>query len=642
LIAGAACGGSSSSSSSSGDVAIAISPTTVTLPVSTSQQFTASVSNATDTSVTWQVNGTAGGSATYGTISSTGTYTAPAAVPSTAITVTAVSVADTTKTATAAVTITNANKLVVAPTQATVPAGGQQTFSVSLGTTAIDAVWSLSCQSSVSGACGTISGTGVYTAPLAPPPGQIVSITASSKNNTANPAYAPVTVIFGNGALLGQYSFALTGVKAGQPFSQAGSITFDGKGGITGGVEDQGATTPIHITGGSYVTDAQGRVSATIHTDAPAGDEGWQMTLVNHSRALVMRVDSVIARGDLDLQNSGQFGQALSGNFTFQLAKRTSAPIPGSAMIGSLTFDTNGAITAGGFDSNDGGTVSTDQSVSGSSTPSDANGRGTFTLGAKMFAYYLVSSTSAKLIEIDGASGFTGKLAGTSPASTVGQFAGSYAFIFRGANASSEVGQGGTFTADANGNVNGLYDDTVPAPRVGEGFLATFTVKNPATGRTEVTFPVFGSSQHYVVYSPSLTHEIPFLEIDSQTMASGVAIRQSNIVNGTSPPSLSGQFGFVGGGTNGTTQRTFTGTLTPTSVVTGVLDLNDAATITLGSALQSSSFSVTSLSGRGKLQLQTASTPATQYTIYVVDTGTVLFLQTDGKGVLSGAMQKQY
>jgi uncharacterized protein (DUF1800 family) len=45
-------------------------------------QFTATVTNATSTAVTWQVNGVAGGSATTGTISTTGLYTAPSTLPS--------------------------------------------------------------------------------------------------------------------------------------------------------------------------------------------------------------------------------------------------------------------------------------------------------------------------------------------------------------------------------------------------------------------------------------------------------------------------------------------------------------------------------------------------------------------------------
>ncbi len=45
-------------------------------------QFTAAVTGTSNTAVTWMVNGTAGGSATDGTISATGLYTAPTALPS--------------------------------------------------------------------------------------------------------------------------------------------------------------------------------------------------------------------------------------------------------------------------------------------------------------------------------------------------------------------------------------------------------------------------------------------------------------------------------------------------------------------------------------------------------------------------------
>jgi uncharacterized protein (DUF1800 family) len=57
-------------------------------------QLTATVSNETNTAVTWEVNGVTGGSSALGTISVTGLYTPPAAIPTpNTVTVTAVSVA---------------------------------------------------------------------------------------------------------------------------------------------------------------------------------------------------------------------------------------------------------------------------------------------------------------------------------------------------------------------------------------------------------------------------------------------------------------------------------------------------------------------------------------------------------------------
>ena len=57
-------------------------------------QFTASVINESNTSVTWQVNAVAGGSSALGTISAGGLYTPPATIPATnPVTITAVTVA---------------------------------------------------------------------------------------------------------------------------------------------------------------------------------------------------------------------------------------------------------------------------------------------------------------------------------------------------------------------------------------------------------------------------------------------------------------------------------------------------------------------------------------------------------------------
>jgi hypothetical protein len=99
------CGGGGSTLAST--VAVLVSPSSAQLAVSNTQQFTATVTGASNTAVTWSVNGTVGGNNTVGAISSSGFFTVPATVPNpSAVTVTATSVADTTKSASAEVTIT--------------------------------------------------------------------------------------------------------------------------------------------------------------------------------------------------------------------------------------------------------------------------------------------------------------------------------------------------------------------------------------------------------------------------------------------------------------------------------------------------------------------------------------------------------
>lgn len=85
---------------------VTISPTPTTVNLDATRQFTKSVTGATNTNVTWAVNGVTGGNATVGTISTTGLYTPPVAMPSpTTVTVRAISVANTTKFADATVNL---------------------------------------------------------------------------------------------------------------------------------------------------------------------------------------------------------------------------------------------------------------------------------------------------------------------------------------------------------------------------------------------------------------------------------------------------------------------------------------------------------------------------------------------------------
>jgi len=87
-------------------VSVTISPTSATVRVNRTRQFTAAVTNTANQSVTWKVNGTVGGNAAVGTISSSGLYRAPGTVPAPAtVAVSATAAADPTKTATASVTI---------------------------------------------------------------------------------------------------------------------------------------------------------------------------------------------------------------------------------------------------------------------------------------------------------------------------------------------------------------------------------------------------------------------------------------------------------------------------------------------------------------------------------------------------------
>ena len=81
-------------------ISVSISPTTATVASGGTEQFSAQVTNTSNTAVTW--------SATAGTVSTAGLFTAPTVTATTTVTVKATSVADTTKSASATVTVNTA------------------------------------------------------------------------------------------------------------------------------------------------------------------------------------------------------------------------------------------------------------------------------------------------------------------------------------------------------------------------------------------------------------------------------------------------------------------------------------------------------------------------------------------------------
>jgi hypothetical protein len=156
--------------------------------------FTASVSNSTDTTVIWSVNGITGGSPQAGTISADGVYTAPADLPQGGtVQVTATSHADSSKFATASVTISSDITVTISPGTVNVELGAVQAFHASIssnGKPDPTIRWSLS-GSACPNSCGSVDANGNYTAPQILPGNASVTLTATSaadpsKQNSAS------------------------------------------------------------------------------------------------------------------------------------------------------------------------------------------------------------------------------------------------------------------------------------------------------------------------------------------------------------------------------------------------------------------------------------------------------------------------
>lgn len=186
------------SNDTKGPITVTVSPATASVQIGLTKQFSATVANAASQGVDWQVNGVSGGDATNGTISASGLYTAPAAVPSPAtVTVTAVSQSDNTKSGSAAVTITGppAVTVQVSPKTASVVVSATQLFTATVSNTSnADVTWEVNGVAGGDATNGTISAGGLYTAPLSVPSPADVTITAVSVADTSKSDTATVTI----------------------------------------------------------------------------------------------------------------------------------------------------------------------------------------------------------------------------------------------------------------------------------------------------------------------------------------------------------------------------------------------------------------------------------------------------------------
>ena len=193
-VASIGCGGGSSSTPP--NVTITIDPSVVTLGLGGAQQFKTTISGSTNSNVTWEVNGVNGGNLTIGTISSSGLYTAPAAVPNPpTVTVTAVSQANPADIANAAVTLTSDVLVSVSPASTDLQFGQTQQFTAKVtGSTNSAVTWQASGVTGGNSTTGTISSTGLYTAPpfVSGPLPTAISITAISQVDTTKSGTASI------------------------------------------------------------------------------------------------------------------------------------------------------------------------------------------------------------------------------------------------------------------------------------------------------------------------------------------------------------------------------------------------------------------------------------------------------------------
>jgi len=206
-------GGGGTSTNSSVDlspiVTVSISPPSAQISAGASVQFTATVQNASNPAVNWQVNGIPGGNSSVGTIAPSGaataSYTAPANVTGpVTVSIAAVLQADGTTAGLASVMINPlpAAKITVSPANPSVTAGGSLQFNATVQNGPPAVIWEVNNIPGGSATSGTITSSppgslvALYNAPAQIPTPPVVTITAllfsdSSVSGSTNATIVP-------------------------------------------------------------------------------------------------------------------------------------------------------------------------------------------------------------------------------------------------------------------------------------------------------------------------------------------------------------------------------------------------------------------------------------------------------------------
>jgi hypothetical protein len=184
-------------------VVLSITPTSAAVPTASTDSFTASISGTTNTAVSWSLSGAGCSGSSCGSLATSSlaaVYTAPLVAPSPpTVTVAATSMAVPSKTATASVTIVPVVGVTVTPTGASVLTGATQQFNASvIGTSNTAVTWTVQGTGCSAAACGTVNGSGLYTAPPAVPSPASVTVTATSSADASKTGSASVTILSAN------------------------------------------------------------------------------------------------------------------------------------------------------------------------------------------------------------------------------------------------------------------------------------------------------------------------------------------------------------------------------------------------------------------------------------------------------------
>jgi hypothetical protein len=612
-------------------VTVNISPTSVKLAPSASQQFTAQVGGSSNTTVSWSVSGSGCKGLACGKITTAGLYTAPAIPPNPpSIVVVATSQADPSKSASAQVSIAVPISVTISPTSALVTIGAQRQFEATVaGSTNSAVTWSVTGSGCTGSACGTVTSTGLYTAPSAVPAPPTVKVTATAQADASQSASAVVTIApTNNSKLHGQYAVLFKGFDSAGVFDAAASFIADGNGNVTSGIEDinrtSGPKTAISISG-TYQVGGDNRGTLTLKSTLGTFTYAFALNGTAKSGSLIESDTSGISgSGIIKVQDPSAFTpSAFAGGYAMSL---TGADANGAriAAVGSIFPSGAGTISGSSLDLNDGGsTMPTFAPFSGTyNIDSTGHGNATFVIpgfagGIFNFALYAVSASECFLVSIDPTSATNPVFAGAMEAQTglplaTSSFKGASIFNLSGSTGASSQVILGRIVFDGLGTAQVQFDQNSGGKvTVGGVLTGAYSVQLNGRGVLTLDNAQTGALSVWILYATAPDQGL--------LLASDGSVGEGDLSPQTLPPpfetgDLEGNFAFGAGEPVSPQATLLSGTIffDGASYVTGAEDKSRAGIFASDLPLVGTySISTMSNNGRGAVLL-TSPSSATQ------------------------------
>jgi hypothetical protein len=372
---------------------------------------------------------------------------------------------------------------------------------------------------------------------------------------------------FSNASFKGSYVYEIHGIFVDNtPYREAGVITADGNGKITGGIDgfanpNTGGTiqSSAPVTG-TYIiaNDGTGQIligSTGLGTLANVPQISLAVTLVSTSQAQLMEGDAFASgAGTAQLQDATAISAAPNGTFVFRMHQEVDAQNSTSAsQVGFFTI-ASGSLSSGSMDQNLFPVGSSLLTLTGGTfnAPSGlGTGTGSFTDSSPFttsFVYYIVNS--AKFVLLVTNSGAVGSGSAEIQTGAVSSgLQGTYAFGSRGDDFSfnADVATVGEFTGSgatiSSGHLDALQDGTNYSQNVAFTGTPTTGTNNPSPqGRVQVTLDESGISVPVIFWMVSPTRAF-FLDNLTTRAEDGTADLQTT--TSFSAATFKGQFALL-------------------------------------------------------------------------------------------------